>query len=203
MNTKLPQTVIFMGRSGSGKGTQVDLLKSFLEKEHGAPVLHIETGTLFRELVAGDSLTARLANKIYQTGGKNYDFLAIDLIVEFIKKNYTGKETFFFDGALRSHAEAILLDNLLGFYERFDKNQFEKPKVVYVDVSIDWAMDKLEKRGRSDDNQIEKMKTKMDWFESDVKPAIEYLKENSNFDFIHINGEQTIEEVHQEILSKI
>ena len=98
---------------------------------------------------------------------------------------------------------AVLLDNLLGFYDRFDRSQFEKPKVIYVDVSVDWAMDKLQKRGRSADNQIEKMKTKMAWFESDVKPALEYLKTNSNFDFIHINGEQTVDEVHQEILSKI
>jgi len=203
MNTNTPQTVIFMGRSGSGKGTQAVLLKEYLEKSGGAKVLHLETGTLFREFITGDSLTARLATKIYQQGSKNYDFLAIDLIVEYFKKNYSGEESIFIDGAPRSELEAVLLDNLLEFYERFDANQFEKPKVIYVDVSVEWAIDKLQKRGRSDDSEVDKMKTKMEWFESDVMPAIEYLKNNKHFDFIHINGEQTIEEVRQEIMNKI
>ena len=43
----------------------------------------------------------------------------------------------------------------------------------------------------------------MSWFDADVKPAIGYLKENPNFNFIHINGEQTVEQVHAEILSKL
>lgn len=204
MNTQLPHTIIFMGRSGSGKGTQVELLKTYLQGvQPNTTVLHVETGTLFRELIAQDSVTARLANNIYQSGGKKYDFLAIDLIVEFLKKNYSGAETLFFDGAPRSLSEAVLLDNMLEFYERFDSTKYTKAVVIHVDVEKEWAIDKLVKRGRSDDNEMEKIQNKMSWFDADVKPAIGYLKENPNFNFIHINGEQTVEQVHAEILSKL
>lgn len=204
MNTQLPHTIIFMGRSGSGKGTQAELLKEYLNsKQPDTVVLHIETGNLFRELITQDSVTARLASKIYESGAKKYDFLAIDLIVEFLKKNYSGAETLFFDGAPRSLSEAILLDNMLEFYERFDGAKYTKATVIHVDVQKEWAIDKLIKRGRSDDNEMEKIQNKMSWFDADVKPTIEYLKENPNFNFIHIDGEQSVDDVHKEIISKL
>jgi adenylate kinase family enzyme len=76
-----------------------------------------------------------------------------------------------------------------------------KPFVISMDVSRDWAKDKLLARERGDDktDQIEK---RLDWFEKNVKPAMDYFKNNEFYNFININGEQSIEDVNNEIMSK-
>ena len=71
-----------------------------------------------------------------------------------------------------------------------------------LDVSAEWAAERLKARGRFDDTD-ERIKNRMEYFEKYVRPAIaHYEKENKN-KLIAINGEQTIEEVHQEIIKKI
>ncbi len=201
--TKLPQTIIFMGRSGSGKGTQVELLRAHLEQQGYSDFIDLQTGSLFREFITGDTLTAHLAKEIYTEGGKDYDFLATYLIIDFFNKKYSGKESLFVDGNPRSKLEAELFTGILNFYKRFDESQFSKPIVIYVDVSHDWAIDKLKKRGRADDSMIENMERKMSWFDTETIPAVEYLKQDPRYKFIHVNGEQSIEEVHQEIVSRL
>ncbi len=48
-----------------------------------------------------------------------------------------------------------------------------------------------------------KIKKRLDWFDTDVQPVIDWFKSNDFYNFLDINGEQTIEEVHQEIMEKI
>ena len=203
MNLTLPQTIIFMGRSGSGKGTQADLIQSYMKEKGCESFLDLETGSLFRKFVEGDSLTAKFAKDIYIEGGKNYDFLAVYLVVDFFKNKYSGDQSVFVDGNPRSKLEAVLFTELLGFYKRFDEAAFAKPAIVYVDVGRDWAMDKLKKRGRADDVSVENMERKMAWFDNETSEAIEYLKHDSRYNFVHVNGEQSIEDVHKEIMGKL
>ena len=48
----IPHTFIFVGQSGSGKGTQVDLLKEKLQKRHpNDEIYHLETGENFRKFI--------------------------------------------------------------------------------------------------------------------------------------------------------
>jgi adenylate kinase family enzyme len=47
------------------------------------------------------------------------------------------------------------------------------------------------------------VKSRLDWFDTDVVPVVEYFKSNTDVDFISVNGEQSIEEVHNELLSKL
>jgi len=88
------------------------------------------------------------------------------------------------------------LDSAIRFYKRKD------PVVIYLNVSREWSIQRLLNRGRSDDD-IEQINKRLDWFDEDVIPAIDYLKNNSTYNFIDINGEQTIEEVFREIEQKI
>jgi adenylate kinase family enzyme len=57
-------------------------------------------------------------------------------------------------------------------------------------------------RGRLDDSD-EEIKKRLDWYKANVVPAIEYFKNDPDYKFVSINGEQTIEEVHREIMQKL
>jgi adenylate kinase family enzyme len=187
--------IIFIGRSGSGKGTQAKLVKEFLENENRS-AMYIGTGNHFREMMKETDHTALLVKKIYDEGGRHPDFLAITMLGNIFRFDYKEGQNVLIDGAARSLHEANVILEILNFYE------FKKIKVVNIDVSHEWCVDKLSKRGRSDDN-AEIFKIKHTWFENDVKPAIEYFKNNKYVDFIEVNGERTIEEISKDIISKI
>jgi adenylate kinase family enzyme len=89
------------------------------------------------------------------------------------------------------------MDTAFNFYGR--KNIF----VVHLNVSRKWSEDRLLGRGRMDDVDLTKVKKRLDWFEEDVVPAIEFFKVNPNYNYIDVNGEQTIEEVYAEMIEKI
>ena len=63
-------------------------------------------------------------------------------------------------------------------------------------------VEELLARKRKDDNE-EDIKNRMDWFDTNVTASIEYFKNNKNCEFIDVNGEQTIEEVHAEVIKKV
>jgi hypothetical protein len=43
----------------------------------------------------------------------------------------------------------------------------------------------------------------MEWFETDVLPTLEVYQHDPRYTVVHINGNQTIEDVHKEILQKL
>jgi adenylate kinase family enzyme len=43
----------------------------------------------------------------------------------------------------------------------------------------------------------------MEWFEKDILPIIDVYSRDPRYTFVHIKGEQTVEEVHKEILNKL
>ena len=72
------QTFIFIGRSGCGKGTQVELLQEYIKKQdHKRYAFYIETGARFRQFIKEHSLSSRLAAEIYKTGNRQPDFIAV------------------------------------------------------------------------------------------------------------------------------
>lgn len=191
-------TFIFIGRSGCGKGTQAALLRQYIEKIQTEikPVLHIGTGERFREFIQGTSYTSRRTQELYKRGARMPDFLAIwnwgHLFVDLLQ----GNEHIILDGAPRSLNEAINLDTAFKFYER------AKPTIIYLNVSKEWSKKHLLARNRSDDNESE-IENRLSWFETEVMPAVEYYRKNSDYSFFEITGEQPIEKVHQDITHDI
>jgi len=187
---------IFIGRSGCGKGTQVELFKKLLEEKGEAKTLHIETGTFFREFIKGSTYTQTLSKKIVESGGLMPGALALDLWVNYLVKNFTGKENLLFDGAPRIVYEAELLDAVLKFYG------IPNYKVIYINTSRKWCTDRLTARARKDDT-AEGIAKRMAWFEKDVVPCLDFFKSDKNCNVFDINGEQSIEAVHQDISKAI
>ncbi len=192
MNSK---AFIYFGRSGRGKGTQVKLLLDFLKSQNREVVL-IETGSTFRELANGESYAGKLIGDILKTGRLIPIFLPIWIWTENLVKKYTGTQDLIFDGICRRYEESVSIDSAFDFYN------IEKPNIILMNVSKEWSFTRMMERKRADDTP-EKIQNRLDWFEKDVMPAIDFFKNKDRYNFIEINGEQTVEEVHKEIMSKL
>lgn len=188
---------IFIGRSGSGKGTQAKLLADFLKVGSGeGSVLYIQSGYEFRNFVMGASQTARLSKAINDQGGLQPEFLAVYMWVNMLVKEYTGGEHLIFDGTPRRPHEAGVLHSIFSFYG------IEKPCVIYINVSGEWSKKHLLIRGRHDDNEKD-INSRLDWFEKEVNPTINFYRNNSAYEFIELNGEQEIKDVFKELTEKV
>lgn len=188
---------ILIGRSGSGKGTQADLLRGYLEGKGHTKVTHITTGGNFRKFIISDSHIARLAHEVNSTGGLQPEFLAVWNWSNIFIENVTGTETIILDGAPRKPFEVSVLHSAIHFLG------YTEPVVVYLDVSESVARSHIKGRGREDDLDEEDVQSRLSWFETDVLPAYEMYLHDPRYKVIHVNGNQTIEEVHRELIAKL
>ncbi|HCB35432.1 MAG: hypothetical protein A2W52_02585 [Candidatus Taylorbacteria bacterium RIFCSPHIGHO2_02_49_25] len=192
-----PSTFIFAGPSGSGKGTQVDLLKRYLKgKTPNITQFSSYTGDGFRALMNGTTLASKLAKEIQEAGGLQPEFLAVYLWADNLIKNVTGTEHLFIDGSPRKIAESMVLDSALQFFKRSPIN------LILVNVSPAESKRRLLLRARHDDGG-EKIDRRLSWYETEVLPSINYLKDRPGYIFHDIDGEQTPEEVHQTIVKAL
>lgn len=192
-----PQTFIFGGPSGSGKGTQVEFLKKLLhEKNPDIKQFHSYTGDGFRAFIDGTTVASKRAREIQMAGGLQPEFLAVWIWADLFIKNLTGGEHLFIDGSPRKLGEAIVLDSALDFFKR--ENIF----VIIINVSDKETTRRLLARGRADDT-TEAIKKRLGWYRDFVVPAFLYFKNRQGYRFVEINGEQTPEKVHQDIIKTL
>lgn len=195
MQNHLP-SFIFVGRSGSGKGTQAELLiKALKDASPSRDSLYIVTGGELRELAKQSSLTASIIKNVTESGGLMPSFVPIYIWTKVMSDRYTGQEYLVFDGTPRKVLEARALDDLFPFYG------LGKPWVIYLDVHEDESMKRLKLRGRKDDAH-EAIVKRFAWYEADVSPVVSYYRTNPNVNFIDVNGVDTIEAVHADIVKK-
>jgi adenylate kinase family enzyme len=193
-----PQTYVFFGRSGCGKGTQVELLMKFLkEKDPATPQLYIQTGEKGRDFAKQDNLTARMVRDTIANGQLFPSFIPIYFWTQvFVESIQDGNEHIFLDGLCRRPEESPILDDALQFYKR------EKPTIISINVSEKWATERLLARQRADDIPRD-IANRLDWYEKQVVPAVDYFRKHPGFTVLDINGEQTIAEVQAELLLKL
>lgn len=210
--------VIFLGKPGSGKGTQAELFGERLSLNY------VGSGDLLRDRKLKKDFTGQKLQKVVDTGGLVPTPVIFKLWLdkfEELKKNKNLKG-FVMDGSPRKILEAYLIDEALEWYE-WNKNV----KVVLIDVSnkeVIWRLTKRrickkcgeiipfvgewrkvkkcpkcggELKHRADDT-IRGVKNRLSWFKSDVQPVINFYRKTGRL--IKINGEQSIENVFKDIL---
>ncbi len=194
--------IILMASPGGGKSTQAALLKKRLEEEY-EEVIHVTTGGGFREFIQGNNFLAERARAVNDSGGLQPEFLAIwnwtSIFIDRLKEN----TTVILDGAPRKIVETEAIHKLFPFLG------YTKPEVIYIEVTPSWAKDRqlyresqaIEKRAdASSDEEIEK---RIELFYEEILPCVEIFKNDPRYSFTRINGEQTIEEVHADIMKAL
>jgi adenylate kinase family enzyme len=163
--------VILVGRSGSGKGTQSQLIKNFLETHFPEnKTLYLSTGEEMRKFAHENN----------------------SVLAKYLMDTLTGKENIVFDGVPRRQSEAAILDSAVRFYG------WEKPVVINLEVSEEEAIRRMGERHREDDN-LENFKKKMEWYKMEVEPMLQWYSESNLYAYVKIHGEDTVENISKSI----
>lgn len=167
------------------------------EKDPSTDVFCVETGHRFREFIKEDTYSSILSKEIMERGALQPEFLAIwnwsSMLVGGMKAN----QHLILDGTPRKVDEAEVLDSAMRFYGR------EKPFVIFLDVSKEFSFARFKERMRSDDKEKSVIEERMKWYEEHVIGAVRYYWKNESYRFLHIQGEQSIQDVHNEIIAKL
>ncbi len=192
-----PYTFIFVGRSGSGKGTQIKLLQEYIQKNVGGESYYFVMGDTFRNFMKDDGYAQEKIRKIINEGGNLVPSLVTNsLFVSDILHGLKENQHLFIDGIPRSQIQSEAVIDILNFYERTNAI------IVDVSVSRDEVRKRMLSRKRADDTE-KVIDGRLAFYEKDVVPAVEYLKEKSGYKYIEIDGMPTIPEIHKDIISKL
>jgi len=188
---KIPKVIILLGPSGSGKGTQAELL----QKKFGLD--YVGSGILLRARQKINDFSGRKVGEVIGRGDFAPTAVIFSLWVSTWEeiKNRPEFKGFVIDGSPRKILEAQLIDQTLEWYE-WDKYL----SVFLIDVSRQEASRRLLERRREDDTP-EAINNRLDLFEREVMPVIEYYDKSKRL--TKVNGEQSVEDVHRDILRAI
>lgn len=194
-NQENPLVISIIGKSGAGKGTQVKLLQEKLGLDY------VGSGDLLRKRKNINDFTGNKIASTIDNGGLAPSSIVFKLCIdEFEKiKNKGTINGIIIDGAPRKILEAKMMEEAMSWYE-WSSNY----KVIVIDISDDEAINRLLKRaeieGRSDDTE-EGIRKRLMWYKEEVEPVVSFFEDNGKL--IVINGEQSIENVYDEILQKL
>lgn len=191
-------TLIVAGPQGSGKGTQISLLKERIAAaDAGAALVHFEMGQTLRELAQKDNYTGRRTKEILAGGNLiPYAISASSFAQKLMDGIVTGREHLIIDGFPRTADQVPMLDSTLRFFER------TAPTVVVINISDEEAVKRLMLRGRGDDT-AEGIRKRLEWSRQETMPNIEWFRTQDYYRVVDINGEQSVEDVQREIVEKL
>lgn len=194
-NQKNPFVLCVLGKAGAGKGTQVDLLRERLDLNY------IGSGELLRSRKKEDDFTGKKIANCIDKGGLVLTPVVFFLWMKELEKikKLENKKGILIDGSPRKILEAYLLDEAVDWYDWL--NNF---KVILIDISDEESQKRIKERakieGREDDD-MNGLKARLDWYKEEVMPVIDYYEKKGRL--VRINGEQSIENVYNEIIQKL
>ncbi|MEX2052140.1 MAG: nucleoside monophosphate kinase [Candidatus Paceibacterota bacterium] len=191
-----PQTLVFFGIIGSGKGTQIKLLIDLLKNRDARECVYAYPGDEYRRLVQEDNFTGRLIKDSMHRGHLQPDFLTTSIVTNVLAVALNPEKHLIFDGYPRTPTQAEALDAMINFFQRKDV------KIIYIELSEEEAMKRNLARGRRDDTP-EGIAKRFDEYINKVVPAMDYFKDKNNYTIYTINGNQSIEQVQSDIVKAI
>lgn len=189
-----PQTVIFIGPQGSGKGTQVERLDAHLRAAlPHRRVVDIQTGRRFRALAAKEeNFTEESVAATINTGAHQPLFLSVVLWGDAFLHHVSPECHVLIDGFPRTVEEAIVLESALSFYKR------DNVTIVFLDVPEEEVRVRMKQRARADDTD-EAIEERLTSYRVHTLPVVEYYETRPNTRTLHIDGRRSIDEVASDI----
>jgi adenylate kinase family enzyme len=191
-----PQTFVFFGIVGSGKGTQVKLLMDFLAKKEGKECVYAYPGNEFRKLIESGSYTGNMVKESLMKGELQPDFLTDAIFTNILVTSLTADKNLIADGYPRTLSQSKIFEEIIRYYKR------ENVKIIYIEVGKEEAMRRNLLRGRHDDTK-EGLAKRFDEYVNNVVPAMNYFKDKKNYQIYAVNGEQSVENVHKDIIKAL
>lgn len=176
---------VFLGISGSGKGTQAELIRRSLAKSR-----IVSTGDGFRRISNRPNFLGRYVREIYHRGGLMPYWAAAHVWLDDFFARLSREEHIIFDGAPRRVEEAPMLDAFMRDVGR------PLPAAIYLRLPARLARERLLARGRSDDRP-RAIDERFGFFIKHVQPVIRYYRRHGRL--ITINGDQSIDAVRRDI----
>lgn len=207
--------IIFLGMPGSGKGT----ISSELEKKYN--FVQVSTGDIFREQIKNKTSLGIEIKKIVESGSYVPDSITNEIVKE--KINYLERQNkhFILDGFPRTIEQAKFLDDL----------DFKNYVVIYLNIDLETVIQRLSQRffcpnckktynlstfkskkhpncendetlliQRADD-QPDAIKKRIDVYEKQTKPLIDFYKSKNKL--FAINSNKKLIDIVNEILDII
>jgi adenylate kinase family enzyme len=188
-----PLTVAFFGISGSGKGTQAALLEKLLfERDNSRKTVHPDMGALLREFMGTGTAFARYTGEFLKAGRLVPSFLPIFLLTKTLNETFDGSQHVILDGVCRRPDQSRAANDIMRMFGR------KKLQAIVLKLSKDSARTRLIARGRFDDATEESLASRFAWYEEQVVPAIEALRE-SGWAIHEIDGEPDVPAVQRAI----
>lgn len=176
--------IVLIGIQGSGKSTQGNLLSEKL----GVP--YLSTGHIFRELAKEKTAIGRYIKEVMNAGYLIPDDKTLEIVNEYLSRAEYEKG-YILDGFPRTTAQAEAFRNGIN-------------KVIYLNVSDKEALWRLAGRkndqGREDET-LNAILKRIESFHKFTKPVLDYYRGKGVL--IEVKGEQSIEDIHKEIMEKI
>lgn len=174
--------IVLIGIQGAGKSTQGNLLSKNLN------VPYLSTGHIFREMAKEKTSSGRYIKETINVGVLIPDDKTIEIVNEYLSRPEYSKG-YVLDGFPRTKIQAE------AFKEKVDK-------VIYLKVSDKEALWRI--AGRTDnreDETLQALKKRIEMFHEFTEPVIDFYRQKGLL--LEVDGEKTIEEINEEILSKL
>lgn len=184
--------IVLFGPPGAGKGTQSELL---IKKYH---LTHLSTGDLFRMHLSEGTKLGSLA-KVYMDEGQLVpDEVVVGMVDDKINSS-PDSSGFIFDGFPRTVHQAAALDKLL------NTKSFPIHTVLMLDVPEEELINRLLERGKTsarlDDQNEEKIRTRISVYEKETVPVANYYKSQGKLN--KISGVGQIDEIFERLCSAL